>query len=377
MIPLVTKGNPVKLKENIMGVFVRSREDRSIGYILSQRQSEEMLCGLFEENVFDNITSNNAFAFPLISGIKSLSHLEDGDILNVDPSGVIHTLYRVQSQHNALFITDRCNSNCLMCSQPPKNKDDLEYFYELNRKLISLLPEDLEVIGITGGEPTILGERLLELLNSLAFHVPKAAVHMLSNGRIFAWKECAQKISITNDNLVIGIPVYSDNYLDHDYVVQAKDAFNQTIIGLHNLARYGQKVEVRVVLHKLTYHRLPQLARFIYKTLPFVDHVAFMGLEYIGYTPYNRDLLWMEPSKYMHELEEAVLYLEAVGMNVSIYNLQHCLLKDSLWKFSRKSISDWKRNYLTECAKCSKLEECGGVFSTSKILSNEIKALTV
>jgi His-Xaa-Ser system radical SAM maturase HxsC len=262
-----------------------------------------------------------------------------------------------------------------MCSQPPKNTDDLDYYFAINKSLIGLMPKETEVIGITGGEPTILGDRLLELLELLNLLHPETTVHMLSNGRAFALKNYTQKISLTNNNLIIGIPLYSDNYLDHDFIVQAKDAFNQSIIGIHNLARFNVKIEIRIVLHKLTYERLPQIAKFIYKNFPFVEHIAFMGLEYVGYTPFNHDKLWIEPSRYMLKLEEATLFLDQMGMNISIYNLQHCLLKETLWKFSKKSISDWKRNYIDECTKCKKLEDCGGVFATSKVHSNEIKAI--
>ena len=141
------------------------------------------------------------------------------------------------------------------------------------------------------------------------------------------------------------------------------------------MARFGLRIELRVVLHQQTYKRLPELAKFIYKNLPFVEHIAFMGLEYTGYTPKNSELLWMEPSEYSEQLEEATFYLDEMGMNVSIYNLQLCLLKPTLWKFARNSISDWKREYLDECNKCKLLKECGGVFATSKKHSNEIKAI--
>lgn len=376
MIPLIVKGNPVEIGNPIIGVYMRSTRDINSGYILSSSDCLDVVCRL----QLKNTASSDPFVpsvTPVVKNINTLSHIEDGDIICVDPSGLVSTLFRVKSEHNALFITDRCNSNCLMCSQPPKNKDDLDYLYEINRQLIQLLPIDLNVIGITGGEPTILGQRLIELIRQLDDKLPETSVHMLSNGRIFAWRHWAERIAKINKNLVIGIPIYSDNYLDHDYIVQARDAFNQTVIGVHNLARYGQKIEIRVVLHKQSFKRLPQLAKFVFKNLPFVDHVAFMGLEYIGYTPYNQSLLWIEPREYMDELEEAVLFLDHVGMNVSIYNLQHCLLKDTLWKFSRKSISDWKQDYLAECIKCIKNVECGGVFATSKKLSNEIRAITV
>ncbi len=311
-----------------------------------------------------------------VCGISNLEHLEIGDIVLIKPNGMVYTLFREQSPHNSLFITDRCNSNCLMCSQPPKNTDDLDYYYKINLQLIKLIPKTTKEIGITGGEPTLLGERFIAILNLLTEYLPDTDIHVLTNGRSFAWKNIPEQFSkVNNPRVVFGIPLYADFYQLHDYVVQARDAFYQTILGLHNMARFNQRIEIRVVLHKQTYKRLPSLAKFIYRNLPFVEHIAFMGLEYTGYTPYNSDLLWMEPSEYSHELEEAINYLDSMDMNVSIYNLQLCLLKPTLWKFARKSISDWKRDYLNECNSCNLLKECGGVFATSQKHSNEIRAI--
>ena len=74
---------------------------------------------------------------------------------------------------------------------------------------------------------------------------------------------------------MFGIPLYSDIASKHDFVVQAKGAYDETI-GILNLKAYNQKVEIRVVLHQKTYERLPQLALFIVRNLQFVDHVALM-----------------------------------------------------------------------------------------------------
>jgi hypothetical protein len=98
--------------------------------------------------------------------------------------------------------------------------------------------------------------------------------------------------------------------------------------------------------------------------MPFVEHVALMGLEYTGYTPHNDPLLWIDPIEYAEQLNEAVVFLTDHRMNVSIYNHQLCLLPKELWKHCRKSISDWKNVYLDECASCSVLENCGGLFAS-------------
>ena len=174
--------------------------------------------------------------------------------------------------------------------------------------------------------------------------------------------------------LMLGIPLYSDFYQTHDYIVQAKNAFNQTMQGLYNLASNHQRIEIRIVLHKQSIPRLTKLAKYIYKNLPFVEHIAFMGLEYQGYTPYNIDKLWIDPTEYMSELSEAVEFLSSRRMNVSIYNSQLCLMPRSLWKFTKKSISDWKNIYLEQCSGCKMLNDCCGLFASSnKMHSKNIR----
>lgn len=95
------------------------------------------------------------------------------------------------------------------------------------------------------------------------------------------------------------------------------------------------------------------------------------------FTKANLPELWIDPYDYRTELAEAALDLEAAGTNVSIFNLQLCLLDRRAWHLSRHSISDWKSDYVEECQNCSMLNECGGFFSTgmSKI-SDHIQAMS-
>jgi len=292
-------------------------------------------------------------------------------------SGFVRSLYRPADKHNSIFVTERCNSNCLMCSQPPKDKDDSDRLTQRNLELINLIAPAPNYLTITGGEPTLLDQNLLTIIAALRDNLPSTAVHMLTNGRRFAWPEfTARFAAVAHPNFSLGIPLYSDVAGIHDYVVQAKNAFDQTVMGLHQLARWHQRIEIRVVLHAQTIPRLPQLAEFIYRNLTFVEHIAFMGLENIGYAPRNMDKLWIDPADYQELLTEAVTFLRRCGMTVSIYNHQLCVLKQQLWKYAKKSISDWKNIYLDECQPCSAREQCGGFFTwATKLHSAHIRPL--
>jgi len=59
----------------------------------------------------------------------------------------------------------------------------------------------------------------------------------------------------------------------------AKGAFDETVLGILKLKDRGQRVEIRVVLHALTAPIIEETGRWIARNLPFVDHVALMGLE--------------------------------------------------------------------------------------------------
>lgn len=52
-----------------------------------------------------------------------------------------------------------------MCAQPPLNRDDIDFFYAKNIEIIDNAPNGLTNIGITGGEPTLLEEKLIQSPN--------------------------------------------------------------------------------------------------------------------------------------------------------------------------------------------------------------------
>jgi radical SAM protein with 4Fe4S-binding SPASM domain len=75
------------------------------------------------------------------------------------------------------------------------------------------------------------------------------------------------------------------------------------------------------------------------------------------------EALHIDPADYQEELESAVDALDLAGMNVSVYNV--CKLSPALWKYARKSISDWKNIYPEECRSCAFIDQCGGFFETT------------
>lgn len=51
--------------------------------------------------------------------------------------------FDINSNDNSLFVTSQCNNKCLMCAQPPLNRDDIDFFYAKNIEIIDNAPNGL------------------------------------------------------------------------------------------------------------------------------------------------------------------------------------------------------------------------------------------
>lgn len=287
-----------------------------------------------------------------------------GDVVRLDRRGQVSVRYRRGANANFLLATERCNSLCLMCSQPPRPEDDSWRVAEL-LDTIELIDPEIPALGITGGEPTLLGEQLARLIEAVRQRLPVARLNILTNARLFAEGPLADLLARNSNNVLWAVPLYADVADVHDFVVQSKGAFDETLNGLYNLAERKQAIEIRCVIHKVTLPRLKALAEFIWRNLPFVRHVALMGLEPMGYAKLNREQLYIDPADYSGELEEAAWYLHDRGIPTSIYNTPLCLLSPPARKLARRSISDWKNNYAPACAACARRGHCAGFFASA------------
>ncbi len=294
--------------------------------------------------------------------LKVSNPFKDGDILLVRPDGC-RLLFR-RGWSNAVFLTSRCNNHCICCPQPPR--EDHEDYLAVALAMLDLVENDeIHTLGVTGGEPTVVWDKLIPLLQTIS-NRPKTAVQILTNGRALADYGRAEALAAsTEGRCLVCIPLYSDTHHIHDEIACAPGSFWETIAGIKNLARLTIPVEMRVLIVKPNYLRLPQIARFIYMNLPFVSHVAFMGMELVGFAARNIADLWISPPEYMLNLEEAVHLLRQRNVEVSIYNHPLCILPPNLVPFARKSISEWKVRYAVNCTKCSLMSDCSGCFAST------------
>jgi len=318
------------------------------------------------------VTKDNKLPLLSKSGLKlpdelDLSH-HIGDIVKISEDGQIHVLWENSCSQNAFYLTDACNVNCIMCPQPQKPHDKIHI--DTARSVLDLLVgQKVEHMCITGGEPTIIKDNFLEIIARCTTEHPDASLQILTNGQTLNEFEFAKRCAeLSTPKTCYCVSMHGDTPLTHDLIVRRDNAFSKVHSSLYNLSKLNVGIEVRFVVSKLNYTRLPGLAEFFFRTYPFVHHFAIMGLEMTGCAAKNVDEVWIDPMDYREELDRFVLEAERRAINFSIYNHQLCVIPERARKHAKRSISDWKCKHIPVCDKCMIQGECGGFFTTSNNL---------
>ena len=107
-----------------------------------------------------------------------------------------------------------------------------------SRSTLPLIDPATPSLTFTGGEPLTEWRRFIGLLDLARDLLPGTAVHVLTNGRAFASPDVVSAwAAVGHPKLSAGIPIYAAVDHIHDYVVQSKGAFDQTVLGVLRLNR--------------------------------------------------------------------------------------------------------------------------------------------
>lgn len=298
-----------------------------------------------------------------------ISFLNEGDIVELlshDKFSRIFILYRIESDSNIIIATNHCNNKCIMCPQPIYISEDDNVNLPKIEKVVSMMDKQTKFLTITGGEPTLLKEGLIQILRLCKSYLPNTKIAILTNGRMFSYNSLVDAInSVGLKFLEIGIPIHSYDEEVHDYITQTPNSFNQTIIGIKNLTTSNNNIEIRIVIQKNNYLVLNKIADFIISEIPEINRVSFIGMEMLGSAVKNSKAVWVTYQKIGSNLKEAILKLLMHRIKVNIYNIPLCKVDKDLKPLCAKSISDYKIRYLSECELCNEKENCGGIFVSS------------
>lgn len=286
----------------------------------------------------------------------------DGDVLLCLPTqGVVQRLFRRASRHNTILFTERCDQLCVMCSQPPKNKE-YRWLFTHYEKAMGLFDHGA-MIGISGGEPTLYKDELLGAMERVSERRPDLSFHILTNGQHFAMEDRERLITLhERAHLVWGIPLYSHVADTHDEIVGKNGAYNKVLENLFLLASAKGQIELRTVITALNFLDVPHLAVFVGKHIPFVIDWAIMGMEPIGYAKANKDRLFIDHTAHPVPLMNAIEISVAQGTPCHLYNIPLCTMPDAYRDNCVDSIADWKKKFLPECDPCRLKGHCPGFF---------------
>ena len=150
-----------------------------------------------------------------------------------------------------------------------------------------------------------------------------------------------------------------------DAITQTPGSFDETFVGLKNLARLNIAVELRVVVSKLNAARLGVIADLIATELPpqSVKSVKFMGLEMLGAAAKNRERVWISYEEAFQKSKESIRKLLLNGRDVELYNFPLCAVEEEFWPICAKSVAAYKARFTEKCANCRAQDACGGIFA--------------
>ncbi|MCU6755572.1 molybdenum cofactor biosynthesis protein A [uncultured Eubacterium sp.] len=309
--------------------------------------------------------------------VEALSTIGNQSVLQFFGENVI-VCFDSSSKDNALFITNKCNSSCIMCptSNHVRKTSKVENINDL-LEICNLIPNYDHHITITGGEPFLIRKDIFKLFEYLKENLYNVDYLLLTNGRSFAIEDYYKALVRTAPpKLLIGIPIHGYDARTHDYITRTPGSFTQTFNGIKNILSEGCVVELRIVVSKLNIDFIDQIARLIIKEFSAVDSVKFIGLEMLGEARIHIDDVWIDYKDSFMSIESAVQMIVHNNIDVAIYNYPLCCVPSKYWGLCKKSITENKIKYLSECEKCEKKDACGGMFAgTYKLMEGVIKAI--
>lgn len=283
-----------------------------------------------------------------------------GDVVLVQPAkGRVERLIRAGSRHNTLLVTEQCDQLCVMCSQPPKktHNDRFEYFTQA-----CMLADEGTLIGISGGEPTLHLERLLQMIEEVLDRRPDLSFHILSNAQHFAPEHALRLRDPRYRKVAWGIPLYSSDPGRHDVIVGKPGAFERLMESFAMLFRAGARIELRTVLLSQNAADLAALARFVATNLPQIEQWSIMGLENAGFARRNFGELHLTLPERFTEVAPALDLAVLHGIPVRLFNVPLCHVPEAYRHLAVASISDWKQRFASACEECRAKADCSGFF---------------
>lgn len=222
-----------------------------------------------------------------------------------------------------LKVGFRCNNLCHFCVQgdkrtrlPSKPGESLRASLEEGRKA------GATGVVFTGGEPT-LHQEVVELVRH-ARGLGFTDVQIQSNGRTFCYEKFCRSL-IEAGATEFSPSLHGSTAAIHDFLTGAPGAFLQTVSGIRNLKKLGQRVLTNSVITKANYRDLPALAR-LFVALG-VDQFQFAFMHITGRAGQNKEWLVARKSIIEPWVKAALDVGIRAGKTVMTEAIPYCLMR--------------------------------------------------
>ena len=315
--------------------------------------------------------------FPIQLPQTQLFH--EHDTVFVSEKGMGRLLYPYDSGSQTLFITAKCNSNCMMCPYTSVyRRNATDYPSELLIDMVRYLPEHTQHLVVTGGEPTLIGSSFFTIMQAIKERFPNIVCLLLTNGRSFSIpKIVVEAVEHLPRYTTAAIPLHAASAAKHDSITQSEGSFRQTIHGISNLMKTKIRIEIRIVVFQQNLHEMLPIAKLLCSLPQRVHVVHFMAAEMCGNAGINHDVVWVDYNEAFQRCIPAIDLLIRNGIDVELYNFPLCSIPKAFRALYRKSISEYKIQYGQQCDQCADQPLCGGVFGSSlKYAESGMKPVT-
>lgn len=179
-----------------------------------------------------------------------------------------------------------CNNHCLFCVQGNKRQIYGNKTTEEVKYLLKEARKDTDSVVFTGGEVTIRKDllQLVSYAKSLGFRV----IQIQTNGRMLSYhRVCEDLISAGANEFSPALHGHVPEC--HDFLTQSQGSFIQTIKGIMNLKRLGQRVLTNTVITRSNFRHLPDIAKLLVGLQ--VDQFQFAFVHPVGNAKRNFQMI--------------------------------------------------------------------------------------
>lgn len=290
-----------------------------------------------------------------------------------------------------IIINNKCNNNCIFCSNKSLRKDQKEISVEfVKQKLNEEKPSNFNKIYFVGGEPTICKNFFDLIIFAKKKGYEKLAIQ--TNGRLLSNQKFVDLLK--KINVEIGVSLHASKSKIHDNLTQVKGSFNQTLKGIKNL--YQKKIDftTNTVINSKNIDDLHDLMKLFLKIKPKFSLLSLFSPAGLNKKQINE--LYFDLYKFKKMLPDLITIINKNNLNVNFIDFPICIMEgyekymhennnnndrkviiknfeDSMY-FHNKIIDD--KTKLFNCKKCSRTKDCNGVwkkYPKNKIKLNPIK----